>query len=64
MNDYTYVERDFFSSLQLFFFLSLIRVLKEKNSSTKSKKAYEKEKKSKCHRAIEIRAKMEILSPT
>lgn len=32
----------FFLSLQLFFFLSLIRVLKEKNSLTKSEKVYEK----------------------
>lgn len=42
MNDYTYVEHDFFS-LHLFFFSpSLIRVLKEKNSLTKLKKAYKK----------------------
>lgn len=43
MNDYTYIERDFFSLSSYFFFLSLIKVLKEKNSLTKSKKACEKE---------------------
>lgn len=41
MNDYTYVGHDFFFS-PLIFFLSLIRVLKEKNSLTKSEKAYNK----------------------